>query len=155
MHSAWWVTCKILWTIPHLCPTMGLKYVTQDLIDNKTVLVQLISWHLTGNKPLPETMLTKMLATFRQEVTHPGSQQKCFLQIFPLVYIEERWCNVVVGVEHLPVVCWAARLGGCRAATHGGLTSRLPSCCRRQLWHSVVLHGVGVKYVCKEINQDL
>ena len=43
-----------------------LKYVPWGLIGNKSALVQLMAWHLTGAKPLSEPMLNKMLDTIRQ-----------------------------------------------------------------------------------------
>ena len=39
---------------------MSLKYVPEGVIDNKSVLVQVLVWHLTSNKPSPGPMLTKM-----------------------------------------------------------------------------------------------
>ena len=38
---------------------ISLKFVPKGLIDNKTALVQVMAWHRTGNKPLPEPMLIK------------------------------------------------------------------------------------------------
>ena len=34
-------------------------FVTVDLIQNKLSLVQVLAWHQTGAKPLPEPMMTK------------------------------------------------------------------------------------------------
>ena len=33
--------------------------IPRDLIDNKSVLVQVMAWHRTGDKPSPEPMLTQ------------------------------------------------------------------------------------------------
>ena len=35
------------------------KFLPGSPIDNKPALVQVMAWHRTGNKPLPELMLTK------------------------------------------------------------------------------------------------
>ena len=35
-----------------------LKFVPQGLIDNKSALIQMMAWSLTGDKQLPEPMLT-------------------------------------------------------------------------------------------------
>ena len=37
--------------------TISLKFVPESLIDNKSALVQVMAWHPTGDKPLPEPML--------------------------------------------------------------------------------------------------
>ena len=37
-----------------------MKYVPEGVIDDKSVIVQVMAWHLTSNKPSPEPMLTKM-----------------------------------------------------------------------------------------------
>ena len=36
-----------------------LKFVPKGPIDNKSALVQVMAWCRTGDKPLPEPMLTK------------------------------------------------------------------------------------------------
>ena len=36
------------------------KFVPKCPIDNKSALVQVIAWCQTGNKPLPEPMLTQL-----------------------------------------------------------------------------------------------
>ena len=38
---------------------ISLKFVPKGLNDNKTALVQVMSWRRTGNKPLFEPMLTQ------------------------------------------------------------------------------------------------
>ena len=38
-----------------------LKYVPRSLNDNKPVLIQVMTGHRTGNKPLPEPILTQFL----------------------------------------------------------------------------------------------
>ena len=37
----------------------SLKFVPKGSIDDKPALFQVIAWHWTGNKPLPEPMLTQ------------------------------------------------------------------------------------------------
>ena len=37
---------------------ISLKFVPGSSIDNKTALVQVMAWRRTGDKPLPELMLT-------------------------------------------------------------------------------------------------
>ena len=39
--------------------TISLKFVPKGPIDNKSALVQVVAWHRTGEKPLPESMLTQ------------------------------------------------------------------------------------------------
>ena len=38
---------------------ISLKFVPSSLIASKPVLVQVMAWRQTGNKPLPELMLTQ------------------------------------------------------------------------------------------------
>ena len=38
---------------------ISLKLVPRSLIHNKPALVQVMAWHLTGDKPLPEPMITQ------------------------------------------------------------------------------------------------
>ena len=39
--------------------TISLKFIPKGPIDNKSALVQVVAWHRTGEKPLPESMLTQ------------------------------------------------------------------------------------------------
>ena len=43
-----------------------LKFVPMDSIDNKPALVQIMAWRQTGDKPLPETMLTHFTYAYMQ-----------------------------------------------------------------------------------------
>ena len=45
---------------------ISLKFVPKGPIDNKSALVQVLAWHLTGDKPLPEPMLTQFTNTYMQ-----------------------------------------------------------------------------------------
>ena len=38
---------------------ISLKFVQEGSIDNKPALVQIMAWLRTGDKPLPEAMLTQ------------------------------------------------------------------------------------------------
>ena len=38
---------------------ISLKFVPRSPINNKAVLVQVMAWHWTGDKPLPEPMLNR------------------------------------------------------------------------------------------------
>ena len=38
---------------------ISLKFVSRSPIDNKAALVQVIAWRRTGDKPLPEPMMTQ------------------------------------------------------------------------------------------------
>ena len=38
---------------------ISLKFVPRSLIDNKPALVQVMAWRRTGDKPLPEPVLTQ------------------------------------------------------------------------------------------------
>ena len=38
---------------------ISLKFVPEGTIDNKSVLVQVMAWRLTGDKPLAEPVLTQ------------------------------------------------------------------------------------------------
>ena len=39
--------------------TISLKFIPNGPIDYKLALVQVMAWHRTGEKPLPESMLTQ------------------------------------------------------------------------------------------------
>ena len=38
---------------------ISLKFIPKGPIDYKSALVQVVAWHRTGEKPLPESMLTQ------------------------------------------------------------------------------------------------
>ena len=40
--------------------TDSLKFDSKGPIDYKSALVQVMAWHRTGEKPLPESMLTQL-----------------------------------------------------------------------------------------------
>ena len=44
--------------------TISLKFVPKGRIDYKSALVQVMAWHRTGEKPLPESMLTKFIDAY-------------------------------------------------------------------------------------------
>ena len=39
--------------------TISLEFIPKGQIDYKSALVQVMAWHRTGEKPLPESMLTQ------------------------------------------------------------------------------------------------
>ena len=39
--------------------TISLKFIPKGPINYNSALVQVVAWHRTGEKPLPESMLTK------------------------------------------------------------------------------------------------
>ena len=39
--------------------TISLKFIPKGPIEYKSALVQVMAWHRTGEKPLPESMLTR------------------------------------------------------------------------------------------------
>ena len=39
--------------------TISLEFIPNGQIDYKSALVQVMAWHRTGEKPLPESMLTQ------------------------------------------------------------------------------------------------
>ena len=42
----------------------SLKFVLRSPIDNKPALVQVTDWHRTGDKPLPESILTQFIDAY-------------------------------------------------------------------------------------------
>ena len=48
-----WISIKI-----------SLEFVPKGLTDNKPALVQVMAWRPTGDKPLPEPMLTQSIDTY-------------------------------------------------------------------------------------------
>ena len=52
----------------HLCILIriSLMFVPQGPIDNKSVLVQVMAWHQTGDKPVPEPMLNQFTDAYMQ-----------------------------------------------------------------------------------------
>ena len=48
----------------------SLNFVPEGPIDNKSSLVQIMAWHRTGDKPLPEPMMTQFNDTYMR---HPTS----------------------------------------------------------------------------------
>ena len=44
---------------------ISLKFVHRGSIDNKPALVQVMAWHWTGDKPLPEPMMTQFTDAYR------------------------------------------------------------------------------------------
>ena len=45
---------------------ISLKFVRKSPIDNKSALVQVMAWRQTGDKPLPEPMMTQFTNAYMQ-----------------------------------------------------------------------------------------
>ena len=45
---------------------ISLKLVPKSPIDNKSALVRVMAWRRTGNKPLPEPMMTQLIDAYMQ-----------------------------------------------------------------------------------------
>ena len=45
---------------------ISLKFVPKGAIDNKSAMVQVMSWHRKGDKPLPVSMLTQFTDAYVQ-----------------------------------------------------------------------------------------
>ena len=45
---------------------ISFKFVAKGLIDNKSALVQVMAWRRSGDKPLPESMLTQFTDAYTQ-----------------------------------------------------------------------------------------
>ena len=45
---------------------ISLKCIPRYLIDNKPAFVQVMTWRLTGDKPLPEPMLIQLTDSYMQ-----------------------------------------------------------------------------------------
>ena len=45
---------------------ISVKFVRRSPTDNKPALVKVMAWHRTGNKPLPEPMLTQFTDAYMQ-----------------------------------------------------------------------------------------
>ena len=51
--------CIFLYENDRIPIGISLTFVSRSAIDNKPALVQVMAWHRTGHKPLPEPMLTQ------------------------------------------------------------------------------------------------
>ena len=47
---------------------ISLEFVPRGSNDNKSVLVQVMAWRRTGNKPLPEQMMTQFTDAYMQHL---------------------------------------------------------------------------------------
>ena len=57
---------------------ISLKFVPRSPIDNKPALVQVMAWRRTGDKPLPEPMLTH----FTDAYINIAEQRHTFCRLF-------------------------------------------------------------------------
>ena len=46
---------------------VSLKFVPKGPIDNKSALVQVMAWRRTGDKPLPEAMMTQFTDAYMRQ----------------------------------------------------------------------------------------
>ena len=53
-----WMNSFVFW--------ISLKFVPKGPIDNTTALVQVMAWRRTGDKPLPEPMMTQFTHVYMQ-----------------------------------------------------------------------------------------
>ena len=51
--------CNFLNENDRIMIQISVKFVPRSPIDNKPALVQVMAWHQTGDKPLPEPMMTQ------------------------------------------------------------------------------------------------
>ena len=59
-----------------------LKFVPKGLIDNMSSLVQVMAWRLTGDKPLPEPMMTQFTDAYIIYVALGGNLNKHLVKEF-------------------------------------------------------------------------
>ena len=60
-QNDWYITGNnFMWEIICVLIQISQKFVAQGPICNKATLVQVTVWHLKGDKPLPEPMLTRI-----------------------------------------------------------------------------------------------
>ena len=64
----------------------SLKFVPKGPIDIKAAMVQIMAWHRTGDKPLPEPMLTQFTDAIMQHYGEMSSVELILGTIKPLVY---------------------------------------------------------------------
>ena len=64
----WFVTCVLKYftgdifkciLLKSIFTQIPLNFISEDPIDNKSALVQVMAWHQIGVKPLPEPMMTQ------------------------------------------------------------------------------------------------
>ena len=79
---------------------ISLKFVPKGLIDNMWALVQVVAWHLTCHKPLPESMMTQFTDAYMR---HSGEMRSKKSEFVLTVYINS-WhlilCDRVSNSNH-------------------------------------------------------
>ena len=63
---------------------VSLKFVPSGPIDNKAALVQVMAWRRTGDKPLPEPMLTQFTDAYMR---HSGDMSLSCMTITDAIHI--------------------------------------------------------------------
>ena len=56
--------CSLLFANLFIFIQVTLKFVVKRPIDSKSAFVQIMAWHQTGAKPLPEPMMTQFIAAY-------------------------------------------------------------------------------------------
>ena len=91
--------------------TIALKFIPKGPIDYKSALVQVMAWHRTGEKPLPELMLTQFTDAYitalgGNKITKSGRSFTgvwyIFISLLHFVRIHRKYS--ILYFETLPVV---------------------------------------------------
>ena len=78
---------------------ISLKFVSKSLIDNKSVLVQVMAWRRTGDKPLPEAMMTQFTAAY---ICHEGEMSWIRSRPYnPVIFEVYRYISLRLGDEYM------------------------------------------------------
>ena len=59
-------SCIFLYENGRIPIQISMKYAPRGLVDNDPALVQVMAWRRTGDKPLPEPMITKFNDVYMQ-----------------------------------------------------------------------------------------
>ena len=101
--------------------TISLKFIPKGPIDYKSVLVQVMAWHRTGEKPLPESMLTQFTDAY---IRHWGEIKLPSQEDLSLGFGTS--CSVCFPssefTENIPYCIWNA---ACRCQVITNIDSRL------------------------------
>ena len=58
-HYLAYYTFELIFFNENSCIVIQMKFVSKYLIDNNPALVQIMTWHQSGDKPLSEKMMTE------------------------------------------------------------------------------------------------
>ena len=75
---------------------ISLKFVPKGEINNRPALVQVMDWCRTGDKPLPEPMLTQFMDAYmwHEGEMNQNQNQKSFIQRMYREYIDNMITHV-------------------------------------------------------------